>query len=184
MTLFGRLFVWFVLVPVVELALLIQVGRMVGLWPTVLLVLGTGALGAALARREGMRVVLGFQQELASGRLPHQTLLDGVSVLVGGVLLLAPGFLTDLLGLALLFPATRRWIQARARRRLETAVQQGTVRMVSFGTMSGGMAGGSAGFRAAWPSNGGPGGPSSPTDDPGLIGLDPRHGIEVPADDR
>jgi UPF0716 protein FxsA len=166
MTLFGRLFVLFVLLPVVELALLIQVGRQLGLWPTIGIVLATGALGAALARREGMRVFFGFQGELASGRLPHQALLDGVSVLVGGMLLLTPGFLTDALGFAFLLPASRRWIQGRVRRRLESGIRQGTVRVVSFGNMGG--------------THGAP----DAADLDALSGLDPRHGIEVPPDDR
>jgi UPF0716 protein FxsA len=130
----GRLALLFIVFPIVELVLLIQLGRVVGVLPTVLLVLGTGLGGAMLARAEGLRVLFQFQRELASGRLPGQSMLDGIAVLVGGALLLTPGVLTDLLGLSLLFPPTRRWIQGRVRARLERQVADGTIRVVAMGS--------------------------------------------------
>ncbi|MEX2465797.1 MAG: FxsA family protein [Gemmatimonadota bacterium] len=175
MNVLGRLFVLFVLVPVLELALLIQLGRVLGLLPTVGLVLLTGALGAWLARAEGVRVFFRFQSELASGRLPHQSLFDGICVLVGGALLLTPGVLTDLVGFALLLPPSRRWLQKRMRRSLESRIQEGSIRVVTFGAGSG--FGGFAGTEG--PPSGEPeAGPEE------LDGLDPRHGIEVPRDER
>lgn len=171
MNLFGRLFVLFVLVPVLELALLIQMGRVVGLLPTVALVLLTGVLGASLARREGVRVFFRFQSEIATGRLPGQALFDGLCVLVGGALLLTPGVLTDLVGFALLLPRSRRWIQSRLRRSLERGIRDGTVRVVTF-----------SGFGAGGHTGGGPdfGGPfgSAHSDTP--RDLDPGKGIEIP----
>jgi UPF0716 protein FxsA len=133
MTVLGRLALLFVVVPLVELVLLVQLGQVVGLWPTLALVIFTGVTGAALARLEGLRVLYRFQAELASGRLPGQALLDGISVLVGGAFLLTPGILTDLAGFALLLPTTRRWIQRRVRRRLERGLKQGTIRVVKMG---------------------------------------------------
>jgi UPF0716 protein FxsA len=110
MTVLGRLALLFILVPLLELVLLVQMGRVVGLWPTLGLVLATGVAGAVLARLEGLRVLFQFQQEIASGRIPGQSLLDGLSVLIGGALLLTPGILTDLLGFSLLLSGPRRWI--------------------------------------------------------------------------
>ena len=78
MSLLGRLALLFVIVPIVELILLIEIGQLVGLLPTVALVVFTGVTGAWLARAEGLRVFFRFQQELASGRLPGQSLLDGI----------------------------------------------------------------------------------------------------------
>lgn len=122
-----RLGCLFVLVPVTELALLIWMGREMGVWPTLSLVVGTGFLGAALARREGMRTLIAIQQELAEGRLPTRSLLAGGAVLVGGAFLLTPGVLTDLAGFLLLFSPTRalvfRWVQ----RRMKTALTRGTL---------------------------------------------------------
>lgn len=180
MNLFGRLFLLFVLVPILELALLIQMGRLVGLLPTVGLVLLTGAAGAWLARSEGVRVLFRFQTELAGGRLPGQALFDGLCVLVGGAFLLTPGILTDFVGFSLLLPFSRRWIQRRMRRSLERQIDQGTVRVVGFG-------GGQAFGFGAGPGFGGFGGASSAgreTDEPLPGDLDPTKGIEVPLDDR
>ena len=176
MTLLGRLFLLFVLVPVIELVILIQLGGVIGVMPTIGLVLLTGAVGAWLARTEGLRVLFKFQNELASGRLPGQSLFDGICVLVGGAFLLTPGVLTDLAGFALLLPASRRWFQRRIRRSLERGIAQGTVRVVTFGPGAGlgGFGGqGRSGF----------GGRSANRADE-LSDLDPRHGIEIPADDR
>lgn len=173
MTLLGRLFLLFVLVPVIELVILIQLGGIIGVMPTIGLVLLTGAVGAWLARTEGLRVFLKFQGELASGRLPGQSLLDGICVLVGGAFLLTPGVLTDLAGFALLLPASRRWLQRRIRRSLERGIAEGTVRVVTFGPGAG-----LGGFTGS-----GFGGPSADRSE-GISDLDPRHGIEIPADDR
>jgi len=169
MTLLGRLAVFFIVVPILELVLLIQLGQVVGLWPTLGLVVFTGVTGAALARLEGLRVLYHFQSELAAGRLPGQALLDGISVLVGGAFLLTPGIITDLTGFALLFPPTRRWIQRRLRRRLERGLAEGTIRVVTMGPSGFGWQGRprgrEGGFEAGAP-------------------LDPSKGIEVePKDD-
>lgn len=179
MSILGRLAFLFVVAPVVELYLLVRLGGMIGLWPTLGLVVATGAAGAVLARAEGLRVFLRFQSELMQGRLPGQPLLDGLCVLVGGTLLLTPGILTDLAGLALLFPPTRRWIQRRVARRLEAQVASGAVQFVSFG--SGGMGFGAGGFGAGGFGGAGTGGAGfggSPRDDI-PAGLDPRHEIRV-----
>jgi UPF0716 protein FxsA len=131
---FGRLALLFVLVPVLELILLIRMGQVIGFWPTLAIVLVTGWAGAFLARLEGLRVLARFQQELAMGRVPGQAILDGASVLVGGAFLLAPGVLTDLTGLVLLFPPTRRLIQGWVRRRLERGIMNGSIRVMTMTT--------------------------------------------------
>lgn len=129
----GRLALLFVVVPIVELMLLIELGQLVGIMPTLALVVATGIGGAAMARAEGLRVLFQFQKELAEGRLPGQAMLDGASVLVGGAFLLTPGVLTDLLGFSLLFPPSRRWIQRRLKERLERQIADGSIRVVTMG---------------------------------------------------
>ncbi len=124
-----RLGCLFVLVPLVELALLIWMGRIVGLWPTIALVAATGIVGAVLARREGTRALVGLQTELAQGRLPARHLLSGAAVLVGGALLLTPGILTDLVGFVLLLPPTRELIFRWAQRRFEALIASGALSM-------------------------------------------------------
>lgn len=137
MSILGRLALLFVVVPILELVLLIQIGQVVGLLPTVALVVFTGVTGAWLARAEGVRVFFQFQQELTSGRLPGQAMLDGISVLVGGAFLLTPGVLTDLAGFSLLLPVTRRWIQRRVRKRLERGIADGSIRVVTMSAARG-----------------------------------------------
>lgn len=123
----ARLALLFVVVPLLELALLIQIGQWVGLLPTVGLVVLTGVAGAALARAEGLRTLLSFRASLAEGRVPSRELWDGAAILVGGALLLTPGILTDLVGFGLLLPPTRRWLQKRMREGLERRIREGTL---------------------------------------------------------
>ena len=118
----GRLFLLFLLVPLVELYLLIQVGKVIGAPATIGLVIATAFLGANLARREGLRTYIAIQQNVAAGRLPTDDLIEGVMIFVAGLVLLTPGFLTDALGFLILIPATRRllrhylvtWLKRRA----------------------------------------------------------------------
>lgn len=122
-TVFGRLLLLFTLVPVFELWLLISVGNWLGAGPTIALVLGTGALGAWLAKREGFRVLRSWQEASAQGQLPKDGIIASVLVLVGGILLVTPGVLTDVVGLSLLIPAARRLLAARIRNTLEKKFQ-------------------------------------------------------------
>lgn len=119
------LFLLFTLVPVAEIALLLRVGELVGGLPTVALVILTGLLGAALAKHEGLRVISDWQGALAEGRMPSEGVASGLLVLVGGVLLVTPGLLTDVVGFSLLIPQTRRvaerWLKAFVARRIAAA---------------------------------------------------------------
>ena len=115
---FVRLLILFTVVPLVELALLIKIGNLIGLWPTILIVIATGVLGAALARSQGTRAVSSIRVELAQGRAPTESLINGLLILVGGVVLLTPGLLTDILGFSLLVPFTRNWFKKELRGRL------------------------------------------------------------------
>ncbi|HGS4861089.1 TPA: FxsA family protein [Vibrio cholerae] len=100
----------FIAVPVIEIALFIQVGSVLGVWPTIGLVLLTAIVGASLVRSQGLRTLLTVQQRLAQGQLPAQQILEGVMLAVAGVLLLTPGFFTDILGLMILLPAPRAYL--------------------------------------------------------------------------
>ena len=94
-------------VPTLEVALIVAVGRTIGGWPTLGLLLVESALGAWLVRREGARAWRALSQALSSGRMPAGELSDAALVLVGGTLLLTPGFLTDVVGFAFVLPFTR-----------------------------------------------------------------------------
>ena len=130
----AKLFLLFTLLPLVDLWVLLAIGRALGFWPTVALTVATGVAGAALAKAEGRRVVAGWRRAAAEGRLPEEGVLSGALVLAGGVLLVSPGVITDALGLALLFPPTRRLAAAALRRALARGVQSGRVRVVTFGS--------------------------------------------------
>jgi UPF0716 protein FxsA len=123
----GRLLLLFILVPAVELALLIEVGKMIGTPGTLGIIVLTGAVGASLARRQGLRVLRDLQAETAAGRLPADSLMDGAIILLAGALLITPGILTDVFGFLCLVPATRALGKRAARRRFERAMREGSV---------------------------------------------------------
>ncbi|WP_219463910.1 FxsA family protein [Nonomuraea rhizosphaerae] len=101
------LFLAFLVVPVMEIWLLIQVGSVIGGWTTVALLIADSLLGAWLVRREGRRAWKALQEALQSGRMPDKELADGGLILVGGTLLLTPGFISDIAGFLCLLPVTR-----------------------------------------------------------------------------
>ncbi len=101
----------FIVVPLVELFLLIKIGELTGLLPTLMLVIITGVIGAWLTRREGFRVLRAIQEDLHNGRIPAANLADGALIAAAGLLLLTPGLMTDACGFLLLIPPCRRWIR-------------------------------------------------------------------------
>lgn len=133
----GRLFLLFTVVPLVELALLIRVGRWLGALPTVGLVAATGLAGAWLARRESTRSWSAVRDELAAGRVPGEELLHTLFIVLAGALLVTPGVLTDVIGLlALVRPVRALGVEA-ARARLARGLEQGTVQFFHAGPFSG-----------------------------------------------
>jgi len=117
----ARLFFLFVVVPLVELALLLVLAEWISWERTLLLVLLTGAVGIWLARTQGLRTYWRIRNDLAQGRVPADSLLDAVMILVAGALLLTPGVLTDALGLSLLLPTCRRSYRAWLVRRFKSS---------------------------------------------------------------
>jgi UPF0716 protein FxsA len=111
------LVVAFVVVPLAEIYVLFQVGQLIGVVPTILLLVADSILGTWLIRREGGRAWRALQTALGSGRMPARELADGALILIGGTMMLAPGFVTDVLGIVLILPLTRP-----VARRLLTAV--------------------------------------------------------------
>jgi len=128
----GKLLLLFTVVPFVELYLLMQLAQSIGLVSTIGLVLGTGILGAALARQEGMRVIHSWQMALQKGRVPEEGVVNGLLILVGGVFLITPGVLTDMVGLSLLIPISRRWVSLWITQWVERSIQQGKIEVVSY----------------------------------------------------
>lgn len=140
----GKLLLLFTVVPVVELYLLITIGQHLGAGPTIGVVLGTGLLGAWLAKREGARVMRQWQESMSRGEIPKEGVVSSVLVLVGGVLLVTPGVVTDVTGLLLLVPWTRRGVAHLVRKHLAHRFQ-----VQSFVTGAAGFGGGMGGPRGA-----------------------------------
>ena len=119
MRLLAYLFVLFIILPFVELYLLLKLGQATSPEVALAVVVGTGILGGFLARRQGLGVLRKMRSNLIAGRLPAGDLFDGVLVLIGGILLIAPGMITDAIGLLLLIPCTRKIAKSLIRKRIE-----------------------------------------------------------------
>ena len=119
----GVLGVLFLLVPLAELAVIIQVSGAVGVGNTILLLIVVSIVGAWLVKREGLGVMQRVQRQLERGAMPGREVVDGFLILLAGALMLTPGFLTDLLGLVLLIPPTRAGVRAVLMRRFRHRLQ-------------------------------------------------------------
>jgi UPF0716 protein FxsA len=121
-----RLLLLFILIPLVELYLLLKLGALIGAGPTLAIIIVTGILGGTLARRQGFVVWRRIRRDLHEGVLPTESLIDGLFILAGGLLLLTPGLLTDVAGFLALLPPSRallkRWIKRRFQRILDSQV--------------------------------------------------------------
>lgn len=131
---FPKLLVLFIGLPLLELAILVKLGEVIGFWPTIGVVIVTGILGASLARAQGFMVYTRIQSELAAGRIPAGELVDGLLILIGGIVLLTPGLLTDLFGFALLIPWMRVFFKGWLQRKFSGMVQRGQTGIFYTGT--------------------------------------------------
>ena len=113
----GWLALVFLVVPIIELVVIIQVGQVIGAWYTVALLVAISVVGAWLVKREGLGVIRRFRRQLEAGSIPGREIVDGVLILFAGALLLTPGFLTDLFGIMLLVPPVRAVIRTAVLRR-------------------------------------------------------------------
>ncbi|NIY75060.1 FxsA family protein [Thalassospira sp. HF15] len=119
----------FVAMPIIEIAVFIQAGELIGLWPTIGVVVLTAIIGTSLMRAQGLQTLAKAQSQMDQGEMPIGALFDGICILVAGVLLLTPGFVTDTFGFLLLVPPLRQLIGAKVIMKL---VQSGNIR-TSFG---------------------------------------------------
>jgi UPF0716 protein FxsA len=110
------LVVLFIVVPIAELYVIIQVGQLIGLWPTLALLLADALLGSMLLKHQGRGAWRRFNEALAQRRFPGREVVDGLLIVIGGTLLLTPGFLTDIFGLLLLIPPSRAVVRRILRR--------------------------------------------------------------------
>ncbi|MFQ5779803.1 MAG: FxsA family protein [Nitrospiria bacterium] len=119
---FAKLLFLFIAVPFIEIAILIKLGTLIGFWPTIFLQIGTGILGASLAKLQGLLVWGKISLELQSGRIPTGEMINGLLIFAAGIVLMTPGLLTDLAGFALLVPTTRnafkQWLRKEFKKRI------------------------------------------------------------------
>ena len=104
---FIKLLALFLLVPIIELYVMVQIGKVIGLGVTILIIFITAFIGAKLTKAQGIQAIKNGRSALMSGKLPHKEVIDGVLIIIAGAVLLTPGFLTDLLGFSLLIPNLR-----------------------------------------------------------------------------
>jgi len=107
------LFILFIVMPIAEIAVLIQVGGAIGGWTTIGIVILTAVIGTAMLRQQGIATLNKAQQRMQSGEMPAQQMLEGLLLLIGGELLLTPGFITDFFGFCTLIPISRRFLAAK-----------------------------------------------------------------------
>jgi len=120
----------FIVVPALEVTLLVASSHWIGIWPTFLMIVATGIIGGYLAKKQGTAVLREVQYRLGRGQMPTESLLDGGCILVGGIMLLTPGYATDIIGFLLLFPATRKiviywfikWIEKKIKKNNKTII--------------------------------------------------------------
>lgn len=121
-----------IVVPMIEIVFLIKIGQYIGAGNTILLVIITGVTGAFLAKYQGLKVLWDIRYLLSQGRMPGYKLLEGLFVLLGGILLLTPGFFTDAIGLLCLLPFTRHFFVNAAIKILANYLRSGRVRIYRF----------------------------------------------------
>lgn len=155
------LFLLFIIMPIVEIAVLIKVGGAIGAWTTIGIVILTAVVGTYMLRQQGMATLTKAQQRLQGGEMPAQQLLEGLLLVIGGVLLLTPGFITDFFGFCTLFPVSRAFLAKQLASR-----SMGNMH-VFVGGASGGAQGnaprGSSGGTTGAPLGGAPTGQQSST---------------------
>ena len=124
----------FTVVPLFELYLLIRVGLYLGAFNTIAIVIFTGIFGAFLAKMEGLRVLYSVQRDLQEGKMPTSQLLDGLLILIGAVLLITPGILTDIIGFILVIPSTRALFKVWLKKQLQNIIdkKEGVITVESY----------------------------------------------------
>ncbi|MEQ9518947.1 MAG: FxsA family protein [Parvibaculum sp.] len=137
------IFLAFVLIPLAEIGLFIQVGGLIGLWPTLFIVIGTAFAGTALLRAQGLAAFSRAQTQMVDGKLPVEEVVHGFCLVIAGALLLTPGFLTDAVGLLLFVPQVRLFLGRKA---LKWLAAHGSLHVYGAGAAPGQGLGRGSGF--------------------------------------
>jgi UPF0716 protein FxsA len=125
-----KLFLAFTLIPFFELYLLIKIGYYLGAFNTILVVIVTGILGAYLAKLQGIRTMMKARESLNRGELPAEEMLDALLIFIAGIVLLTPGFITDLAGIGMLVPSTRFWFKRWLRKKFDQWISENRANII------------------------------------------------------
>lgn len=119
-----------IVIPAIDIGVLLFSGKTIGFLPTIALIILTGVVGAYLAKREGLQTLRKAQQQLAYGQIPGESVIDGICIIIGGTLLLTPGFITDIMGFLLLFPPTRKPFKFFIKTVLRKKIDRGNMKII------------------------------------------------------
>jgi UPF0716 protein FxsA len=120
-----------IIIPAIDIGVLLVSGKTIGVLPTIAIIILTGIAGAYLAKKEGLQTIRRAQEQFSQGQIPGESVLDGICVIIGGTLLLTPGFITDLLGFLLLFPPSRRPFKLLMKNALRKRIQNGNIKIIN-----------------------------------------------------
>lgn len=124
------LFLLIIIIPTIDIGLLLLSGNTIGFWPTFAIILLTGIIGTYMAKREGLQTIRRAQEQLRYGEIPGEAVLDGICIIIGGTLLITPGFVTDLTGFLLLFPVTRRPFKYLIKNLWRKRIEKGNIKII------------------------------------------------------
>lgn len=124
------LFLLIIIIPAADIGLLLFFGKLIGVWPTLFLILFTGVVGSYLAKKEGIQTIRKAQEQLRNGQIPGEAVLDGICILVGATLLITPGFITDILGFLMLFPPTRKLFKFFMKNSFRRWINKGQIKII------------------------------------------------------
>jgi UPF0716 protein FxsA len=119
-----------IVIPAIDIGFLLFSGKTIGVLPTIAIIILTGLVGAYLAKKEGLQTIRRAQEQLAFGQMPGESILDGICVIIGGTLLLTPGFITDFFGFLLLFPPSRTPFKLLIKNFLFRRIQKGNIKII------------------------------------------------------
>ncbi|WP_077368438.1 FxsA family protein [Anaerosalibacter sp. Marseille-P3206] len=121
----SKILFFIIVTPIIDLYILIKASQNMGFWTTILLIIATGIAGYYLARSEGKVVISSINRQLSQGNIPSDDLLTGLCIIIGGVFLVVPGIVTDIIGITMIFPGTREFYKNYIKRILQNKIRRG-----------------------------------------------------------
>lgn len=128
----GKIVIFFIIAPILDLYILINASKEMGFWTTVLLIVATSIAGYYLARSEGKIVIKNINSDLAQGIVPNEELLNGLCILLGGIFLIIPGIITDIIGITMVLPGTRDLYKSYFKKTFANKINRGANRFLKW----------------------------------------------------